>query len=410
MSQRTAPLAGIRVLDLTRVLAGPWCTQNLADLGAEVIKIERPGAGDDTRAWGPPYLKNAAGENTSEAAYYLSANRNKFSVALDIASPRGAELVRELAKQCDIVVENFKVGGLRKYGLDYESLKAINPRIIYCSITGFGQTGPYASRPGYDFMIQGMGGLMSITGERDDLPGGGPQKAGVAVADLMTGMYSTVGILAAIIERERSGLGQHIDMALLDCQVAMLANQNLNFMTSGKAPQRAGNAHQNLVPYQVFAAADGHLIVAVGNDGQFRNYCRVVGLPELADDPRYATNPQRVRNRDALVPLLAERMATGARDTWLAELEAAGVPAGPINTLDQVYEDPQVLARGMKRELPHALAGSVPIAASPLKLSDTPVEYRRPAPMLGEHTRQILSERLGLSDEEIQALAQGAAA
>ncbi|AKQ57580.1 CaiB/BaiF CoA transferase family protein [Bordetella hinzii] len=409
MSQRTAPLAGIRVLDLTRVLAGPWCTQNLADLGAEVIKIERPGAGDDTRAWGPPYLKNAAGENTSEAAYYLSANRNKFSVALDIASPRGAELVRELAKQCDIVVENFKVGGLRKYGLDYESLKAINPRIIYCSITGFGQTGPYASRPGYDFMIQGMGGLMSITGERDDLPGGGPQKAGVAVADLMTGMYSTVGILAAIIERERSGLGQHIDMALLDCQVAMLANQNLNFMTSGKAPQRAGNAHQNLVPYQVFAAADGHLIVAVGNDGQFRNYCRVVGLPELADDPRYATNPQRVRNRDALVPLLAERMATGARDTWLAELEAAGVPAGPINTLDQVYEDPQVLARGMKRELPHALAGSVPIAASPLKLSDTPVEYRRPAPMLGEHTRQILSERLGLSDEEIQALAQGAA-
>ncbi|KCB47746.1 CoA-transferase family III protein [Bordetella hinzii 1277] len=409
MSQRTAPLAGIRVLDLTRVLAGPWCTQNLADLGAEVIKIERPGAGDDTRAWGPPYLKNAAGENTSEAAYYLSANRNKFSVALDIASPRGAELVRALAKQCDIVVENFKVGGLRKYGLDYESLKAINPRIIYCSITGFGQTGPYASRPGYDFMIQGMGGLMSITGERDDLPGGGPQKAGVAVADLMTGMYSTVGILAAIIERERSGLGQHIDMALLDCQVAMLANQNLNFMTSGKAPQRAGNAHQNLVPYQVFAAADGHLIVAVGNDGQFRNYCRVVGLPELADDPRYATNPQRVRNRDALVPLLAERMATGARDTWLAELEAAGVPAGPINTLDQVYEDPQVLARGMKRELPHALAGSVPIAASPLKLSDTPVEYRRPAPMLGEHTRQILSERLGLSDEEIQALAQGAA-
>ncbi|KCB22878.1 CaiB/BaiF CoA transferase family protein [Bordetella hinzii] len=409
MSQRTAPLAGIRVLDLTRVLAGPWCTQNLADLGAEVIKIERPGAGDDTRAWGPPYLKNAAGENTSEAAYYLSANRNKFSVALDIASPRGAELVRELAKQCDIVVENFKVGGLRKYGLDYESLKAINPRVIYCSITGFGQTGPYASRPGYDFMIQGMGGLMSITGERDDLPGGGPQKAGVAVADLMTGMYSTVGILAAIIERERSGLGQHIDMALLDCQVAMLANQNLNFMTSGKAPQRAGNAHQNLVPYQVFAAADGHLIVAVGNDGQFRNYCRVVGLPELADDPRYATNPQRVRNRDALVPLLAERMATGARDTWLAELEAAGVPAGPINTLDQVYEDPQVLARGMKRELPHALAGSVPIAASPLKLSDTPVEYRRPAPMLGEHTRQILSERLGLSDEEIQALAQGAA-
>ncbi len=406
MSQRNAPLAGIRVLDLTRVLAGPWCTQNLADLGAEVIKIERPGSGDDTRAWGPPYLKNAAGENTSEAAYYLSANRNKFSVALDIATERGADAVRELARQSDIVVENFKVGGLRKYGLDYESLKAINPRLIYCSITGFGQTGPYASRPGYDFMIQGMGGLMSITGERDDLPGGGPQKAGVAVTDLMTGMYSTVGILAAIIERGRSGLGQHIDMALLDCQVAMLANQNLNYLTSGVAPRRAGNAHQNLVPYQVFAAADGHLIVAVGNDSQFRNYCRVIGRPELAADERFSTNPQRVRNRDTLVPILAECMAAGERDSWLAALEAAGVPAGPINTLDQVYEDPQVLAREMRRELPHALGGTVPIAASPLKFSDTPVQYQRPAPMLGEHTHQILSERLGMSEADIQALAQ----
>ncbi|AUL48686.1 CoA-transferase [Bordetella trematum] len=406
MSQRNAPLAGIRVLDLTRVLAGPWCTQNLADLGAEVIKIERPGSGDDTRAWGPPYLKNAAGENTSEAAYYLSANRNKFSVALDIATERGADAVRELARQSDIVVENFKVGGLRKYGLDYESLKAINPRLIYCSITGFGQTGPYASRPGYDFMIQGMGGLMSITGERDDLPGGGPQKAGVAVTDLMTGMYSTVGILAAVIERERSGLGQHIDMALLDCQVAMLANQNLNYLTSGVAPRRAGNAHQNLVPYQVFAAADGHLIVAVGNDSQFRNYCRVIGRPELATDERFATNPQRVRNRDTLVPILAECMAGGERDDWLAALEAAGVPAGPINTLDQVYQDPQVQAREMRRELPHALGGTVPIAASPLKFSDTPVQYRRPAPMLGEHTHQILSERLGMSEADIRALAQ----
>ncbi|MBO9354844.1 CoA transferase [Bordetella petrii] len=406
MSQRPAPLTGIRVLDLTRVLAGPWCTQNLADLGAEVIKIERPGAGDDTRAWGPPYLKDAAGVDTTEAAYYLSANRNKYSVALDIASPRGAELVRELARQSDILVENFKVGGLRKYGLDYDSLKADNPGLIYCSITGFGQTGPYASRPGYDFMIQGMGGLMSITGERDDLPGGGPQKAGVAVADLMTGMYSTVGILAALHERGRSGLGQHIDMALLDCQVAMLANQNLNYMTSGQAPRRAGNAHQNLVPYQVFAASDGHLIVAVGNDSQFRNYCRVIGLPELSDDPRFATNPRRVQNRDALVPLLAERMETGERDYWLAELEAAGVPAGPINTLDQVYQDPQVQAREMRRELPHPTAGTVPVAASPLKLSGSPVQYRRPAPLLGEHTRQVLAERLGLSDEEIQALAQ----
>ena len=406
MSQRPAPLTGIRVLDLTRVLAGPWCTQNLADLGAEVIKIERPGSGDDTRAWGPPYLKDEAGNDTSEAAYYLSANRNKLSVALDIASPRGAELVRELAQQCDILVENFKVGGLSKYGLDYASLKEINPRLIYCSITGFGQNGPYASRPGYDFMIQGMGGLMSITGERDDLPGGGPQKAGVAVADLMTGMYSTVGILAALHERARSGLGQHIDMALLDCQVAMLANQHLHYMTSGVAPRRAGNAHQNLVPYQVFAASDGHLIVAVGNDSQFRNYCGVIGLPELSADPRFSTNPQRVKNREELVPLLAERMATGERDHWLAALESVGVPAGPINTLDQVYEDPHVLARGMKRELPHPAAGKVPMAASPLKFSGSPVEYRRPPPMLGEHTAQVLSERLGLSAEEIEALAQ----
>lgn len=406
MSQRPAPLTGIRVLDLTRVLAGPWCTQNLADLGAEVIKIERPGSGDDTRAWGPPYLKDEAGNDTTEAAYYLSANRNKMSVALDIASPRGAELVRELALQSDILVENFKVGGLKKYGLDYESLKAINPRLIYCSITGFGQTGPYASRPGYDFMIQGMGGLMSITGERDDLAGGGPQKAGVAVADLMTGMYSTVGILAALHERANSGLGQHIDMALLDCQVTMLANQNLNFMTSGVAPKRAGNAHQNLVPYQVFAAADGHLIVAVGNDSQFRNYCGAIGLPELSADPRFSTNPQRVKNRAELVPLLTERMATGARDHWLSALEGVGVPAGPINTLDQVYEDPHVLARGMKRELPHPAAGKVPMASSPLKFSDSPVEYRRPPPMLGEHTAQILAEKLGLSAEEIQALAQ----
>lgn len=407
MSQRPAPLTGIRVLDLTRVLAGPWCTQNLADLGAEVTKIERPGTGDDTREWGPPYLKDEAGNDTTEAAYYLSANRNKLSVALDIATPRGAELVRQLAEQSDVLVENFKVGGLRKYGLDYESLSKVNPRLIYCSITGFGQTGPYASRPGYDFMIQGMGGLMSITGERDDLPGGGPQKAGVAVADLMTGMYSTVGILAALHERSRSGLGQHLDMALLDCQVAMLANQNLNFMTSGKAPRRAGNAHQNLVPYQVFAARDGHLIVAVGNDSQFRNYCRVIGLPELSADPRFATNPQRVQNRDVLVPLLAERMATGERDVWLAELEAAGVPAGPINTVDQVYQDPQVLARNMRLDLPHPTAGKVPMAGSPLKFSGSPVQYRHAPPLLGQHTRQVLQERLGLSEDDIRALAQG---
>ena len=404
MSFRPAPLTGIRVLDLTRVLAGPWCTQNLADLGAEVIKIERPGAGDDTRGWGPPYLKDAQGKDTTEAAYYASANRNKQSVAIDIATERGAGLVRELSKQCDILVENFKVGGLSKYGLDYESIKAINPALIYCSITGFGQTGPYASRPGYDFMIQGMGGLMSITGERDDLPGGSPQKAGVAVADLMTGMYSTVGILAALHERARSGLGQHIDMALLDCQVAMLANQNLNYLTTGVAPRRAGNAHQNLVPYQVFAAADGHLIVAVGNDTQFKAYCHVIGRPALSEDIRYKTNSNRVINREILIPLLTEAMKLQARDYWLDALEKAGVPAGPINTIDQVYENPQVKARGMRQTLPHGSAGEAPVSSSPLRFSDSPVNYHHAAPLLGEHTEQVLRERLGLSDDEIQEL------
>lgn len=406
MSLRPAPLTGIRVLDLTRVLAGPWCTQNLADLGAEVIKIERPGAGDDTRGWGPPYLKDAHGKDTTEAAYYASANRNKQSVAIDIATERGANLVRELSKQCDILVENFKVGGLCKYGLDYESIKAINPALIYCSITGFGQTGPYASRPGYDFMIQGMGGLMSITGERDDLPGGGPQKAGVAVTDLMTGMYSTVGILAALHERSRSGLGQHIDMALLDCQVAMLANQNLNYLTTGVAPKRAGNAHQNLVPYQVFAAAEGHLIVAVGNDSQFKAYCQVIGRPGLADDARFRTNSNRVIHREILIPILTEAMKAQVRDYWLAALERVGVPAGPINTIDQVYDNPQVKARGMQQTLPHSSAGQAPVGASPLRFSDSPVSYRHAAPLLGEHTEQVLRERLGLSEAEIQELTQ----
>ncbi|HLV28452.1 MAG TPA: CaiB/BaiF CoA-transferase family protein [Burkholderiaceae bacterium] len=404
MSHRPAALAGVRVLDLTRVLAGPWCTQNLADLGAEVIKIERPGAGDDTRGWGPPYMKDAEGKDTSEAAYYVSANRNKKSVTLDIATEKGAETVRALARQCDVFVENFKVGGLRKYGLDYDSIKAINPSIVYCSITGFGQTGPYSSRPGYDFMIQGMGGLMSITGERDDLPGGGPQKAGVAVADLMTGMYSTVAILAALYERKTSGKGQHIDMALLDCQVAMLANQNMNYLASGVSPQRAGNAHQNLVPYQVFAAADGHLIVAVGNDTQFKAYCGVIGRPELAEDSRFTKNSGRVVNRETLIPLLAEAMKQRPRDTWLQELEAVGVPAGPINTLEQVHQDPHVLARGLRLDLPHSSAGTIPSVASPLRLSETPVEYRHAAPLLGEHTDAVLKEYLNLTDDEIKEL------
>ena len=407
MSLRPAPLTGVRVLDLTRVLAGPWCTQNLADLGAEVIKIERPGSGDDTRGWGPPYIKDQHGDDTSEAAYYACANRNKQSVAVDIASQDGADIVRELALSCDILVENFKVGGLRKYGLDYESMKAVNPALIYCSITGFGQDGPYAKRPGYDFMIQGMGGLMSITGEQDDLPGGGPQKAGVAVADLMTGMYAPVGILAALHERTRSGQGQHIDMALLDCQVAMLANQNLNYMASGVAPKRAGNAHQNLVPYQVFAAADGHLIVAVGNDSQFRVYCQVIGRPGLADDVRFGTNSNRVVHRDVLVPMLAEAMKTQTRDFWLEALERAGVPAGPINNLEQVYQNPQVIARGMQQYLPHPLAGTAPIAASPLRFSDSPVVSLHAAPILGQHTEQVLREKLGWQDDQIQAYLAG---
>src|SRR5690606_23808133 len=360
VSERKAPLDGIRVLDLSRVLAGPWCSQNLADLGADVIKVERPGTGDDTRAWGPPYLKDEQGNDTSEAAYYLSANRNKRSITIDISTPEGAELVRKMAAKCDVLLENFKVGGLKKYGLDYESIKAVNPRLIYCSITGFGQTGPLAPLPGYDFMIQGMGGLMSITGERDDLPGGGPQKAGVAVTDLFTGMYATVAILGALHERNNSGLGQHIDIALLDCHVAMLANQVLNYMTSGVPPKRAGNAHQNVVPYQVFAASDGHLIVAVGNDSQFRAYCEVIGRPELGLNPGYAATSARLRNRERLIPEQEAIMKTGKRDDWIEARRKAGVPSGPINNLKQVFEEPQVKAREIWRTIPHPLAGEAP--------------------------------------------------
>ncbi len=392
MNNRTAPLAGIKVLDLSRVLAGPWCTQNLADLGADVYKIERPGTGDDTRGWGPPYLNDANGNPTSEAAYYLSANRNKRSIALDIASPEGAAIVREMAKKCDILVENFKVGGLKKYGLDYDSIKAINPKLIYCSITGFGQTGPMAPLPGYDFMVQGFGGLMSITGERDDLPGGGPQKAGVAVTDLFTGMYATVAILAALQERHRSNLGQHIDMALLDCHVAMLANQNLNYMTTGVAPTRAGNAHQNVVPYQVFAAKDGHLIIATGNDSQYRAYCQAIGRPDLAEHPDYITNAKRLVNRDVLIPELTRIMLTRTRDEWIAAMQKVGVPCGPINNIAQVFETPQVKAREIWKEIPHPLGGTAPTTASPMRFSDTPVQYRFAPPLLGQHTEEVLRE------------------
>ena len=351
-------LGHLRVLDLTRVLAGPWCTQLLADLGAEVIKIERPGHGDDTRAWGPPYLKDSAGADTSEAAYYLSANRGKRSVTIDISTADGQSLVHKLAEHCDIVVENYMVGQLAKYKLDYASLAKINPRLIYCSITGFGQTGPHRTRAGYDFIMQGIGGFMSITGERDDRPGGGPQKAGVAVSDLMTGMYSAVAILAAVTHRERTGEGQYIDMALYDVMVAMLANMNMNYLTSGKAPGRAGNAHQNIVPYQVFAAADGHVVVAVGNDSQFVKFCAVAGAPHLAADARYRRNADRVRNRDVLIAELEAILRTKPVAFWVEGLDAAGVPCGPINDIAHALADPQVAARGLRIDLAARARGS----------------------------------------------------
>jgi len=392
VDSRRAPLAGVRVLDLSRVLAGPFCAQNLADLGADVIKVERPGSGDDTRAWGPPYLKDAQGNDTSESAYYISTNRNKRSIAVDLATPEGVAIVKKIASQCDVLIENFKVDGLKQYGLDYDSLKTEIPSLVYCSITGFGQTGPFASRPGYDFMIQGFGGLMSITGERDGMPGAGPQKAGVAVTDIITGLYAALAIMGALYERKQSGLGQYIDLALLDCHIAMLANQNLNFMTSGEAPGRAGNAHQNVVPYQVFKAADGYLIVAVGNDSQFRAYCQIIGKPELATDPRYLTNSQRIQNRDTLIPLLEEIMLERERDQWIAAFEKAGVPGGPIQTIDQVFAHPQVKSREIWREVPHPAAGQSPTTASPMNFSATPVQYTRHAPMLGEHTEEILRE------------------
>jgi crotonobetainyl-CoA:carnitine CoA-transferase CaiB-like acyl-CoA transferase len=401
-----APLSHLRVLDLTRVLAGPWCTQLLADLGAEVIKIERPGSGDDTRAWGPPFLKDGAGRDGSEAAYYLSANRGKKSVTLDLASADGQRIARDLAACSDVVVENYKVGQLQKYGLDYATLSALNPRLVYCSITGFGQTGPYKDRAGYDFIIQGMGGFMSITGERDDLPGGGPQKAGVAVSDLMTGMYSTVAILSALAERERTGWGRQIDMALFDTMVSMLANMNMNYLTTGKAPARAGNAHQNIVPYQVFAAADGHVIVAVGNDSQFARFCEVAGQPELARDPRYAKNADRVRNRAELVPHVEALVRQRPMAFWAEQLEAAGVPCGPINSIAQALADPQIVARGLRVDLPHPVAGAVPLVASPIVIDGERAVSGMPPPMLGEHTRTVLGELLGLSAAQLDALAE----
>ena len=397
-------LSHLRVLDLSRVLAGPWAGQILADLGAEVIKVERPGNGDDTRAWGPPFLKDAYGESTGEAAYYLSANRNKQSVTIDFTKPQGQQLVRELAAKSDILIENFKVGGLEAYGLDYASLKVLNPDLIYCSITGFGQTGPYAKRAGYDFMVQGLGGLMSLTGRPEGDEGAGPVKVGVALTDILTGLYSTVAILAALAHRQHDGGGQHIDMALLDVQVACLANQAMNYLTTGVAPQRLGNVHPNIVPYQDFPTADGDFILTVGNDSQFRKFAEVAGRPEWVDDPRFATNKLRVANRSELVPLIRQATVFKTTAQWVAQLEAVGVPCGPINDLAQVFADPQVQARGLAMQLPHALAGLVPQVASPIRLSKTPVEYRNAPPLLGEHTQQVLEQVLGLKAATVEAL------
>ncbi|MCK2086833.1 CoA transferase [Thauera aromatica] len=397
-------LSHLRVLDLSRILAGPWAGQMLADLGADVIKVERPGVGDDTRGWGPPWLKDEQGAETSVAAYYLCANRNKRSITIDITRPEGQALVRKLAAESDVVLENFKAGGLKQYGLDYDSLKAVNPRLVYCSITGFGQDGPYAPRAGYDFLIQGLGGLMSLTGRPDGEEGGGPMKVGVALTDILTGLYATNAVLAALAWREKSGEGQYIDLALLDVQIACLANQAMNYLATGQNPKRLGNAHPNIVPYQDFPTADGYMILAIGNDGQFARFCEAAGQPALAADPRFATNRARVENRAVLIPLLKKLTVERNTADWIAMLEALAVPCGPINTLADVFADPQVVARGMKVTMPHPAAGSVPQVANPMKLSATPVDYRLPPPMLGEHTEAILAGTLGLDAETIAGL------
>lgn len=388
------PLSHIRVLDLSRILAGPWASQILGDLGADVVKVERPETGDDTRHWGPPYLKDKDGNDTSESAYYLSANRNKRSVCIDITTSEGQDLIRKLVGKSDVVIENFKVGGLKKYGLDYDSLKAVKPDLVYCSISGFGQTGPYANRAGYDFLIQGMGGLMSVTGKPDDVPGGGPVKVGVALADVMTGLYAAIAIQAALTHRDRTGEGQKVNLSLLDVQVATLANQALNFLTSAESPQRMGNAHPNIVPYQTFATADGHMILAIGNDSQFQKFCILAGCAELAMDERFSTNAQRVRNRDVLSPVLADLIVKHPLDWWIDELERAGVPGGPINTIDRVFDDPQVRHQGLHIEQLHPLAGTAPGVASPMRFSKTPVSYDAAAPTLGQHTDQVLRDWL----------------
>lgn len=387
-------LEGIRVLDLSRVLAGPWCSQNLADLGAEVIKVERPKTGDDTRLWGPPWMKNNLGEDTHEAAYYQSTNRNKLSIAIDISTIEGQEIIRTLIVDSDVIIENYKTGSLKKYGLDYESLKIINPKLVYCSITGFGQTGPRATEPGYDFVIQGMGGLMSVTGEKDDLPGGGPQKVGVAFSDLATGLYSTIAIQAALLNRVKTGLGQYIDMALLDVQVATLANQGMNYLASGEIPKRYGNAHANIVPYQVFKAIDQDFIIACGNDKQFIALSHAIGLPELPDDPRFRTNTLRIKYRSEIGALLSKHFLSDTAQHWVNLIHAVKVPVGLINNLEQALKEPQVLARNMLIEMKHPLKEKLKVIGSPIKMSRTPIEYRKHPPLLGEHTDEILSQIL----------------
>lgn len=385
-------LSHLKILDLSRILAGPWASQILADFGAEVIKVERPKLGDDTRGWGPPFLKDEEGNDTSESAYYLCANRGKKSVCIDMKSAEGQKTIRQLADQSDVVLENFKVGGAQSFGLDYETLSARNPGLIYCSITGFGQTGPDKDRPGYDFLVQAMGGLMSVTGQADGEPGAGPQKVGVALTDIMTGLYATIGILAAVAERERSGLGQFVDLALLDVTAATLANQASNYLVGGMVPGRLGNAHPNVVPYQSFVTNDGHLIVAVGNDGQFKRFVKELGIPELTNDPRFETNQQRVRNRESLIPLLQMKMLERSKAEWLRDLEAAQVPAGPINDVAQVFAEPQIQARGMQINVPHPHNADLQLVANPIKLSRTPAQYQHPPPTLGEHTEQVLSD------------------
>ncbi len=404
---QSLPLSGLRVFDLTRILAGPSCTQILGDLGADVIKIERAGAGDDTRKWGPPFLKDAEGKDTAESAYYLAINRNKRSVSLDLSKPEGQALAKKLIAKCDILIENFKVGDLAKYGLGYEQLKTQFPRLIYCSITGFGQTGPYAPRAGYDMLAQGMGGIMSITGQPEGKPGSEPMKVGIGITDLMTGLYAAVAMLSALRHRDATGKGQQIDVALLDTQVAWLVYEGMNYLVGGQLPTRRGNGHPNIVPYNVFPSADGYVILGIGNDGQFRKFCEFAGHPALADDPRFRTNPQRLANRDACDAAVGAITRTKPRDYWLEGLAAAGVPCSPVNTIDQVFADPQVIAREMVVKMHHARNGvDVPIIASPIKMSETPPAYRRPPPVCGQHTDEVLDELLGMSAAEVDALRQ----